>query len=173
MFKVSFLGVMLVLCPSLLAQPEVAVEQWSGKTILLIGAHPDDDSRAHGTLAMLRKNGNEVWVVLLTTGNVGTQDPNMSRFRLAKIRRQEELDALAQIGVPADHYINLGYDDGLVEFDDNKEIVERLVRVIRKVRPDVLFAWDPGRGYQRWHKSILTRMFNIQLLSEILALRVK
>ncbi len=137
----------------LLGQPDTPVEQWTGKTILLVGAHPDDDSRAHGTLALLRENGNEVYVALLTTGNVGTQDPNMSRYRLAQIRRQEELDALAVIGVPADHYINLGYDDGLIEFESRKDIVERLVRLLRTIRPDVLISWDPGKGYQRWHKS--------------------
>lgn len=153
MFKAVILAISICLTAGLFAQPEVPVEQWTGKTVLLIGAHPDDDSQAHGTLALLRENGNEVWVALLTTGNVGTQDPDMSRFRLAQIRRQEELDALAEIGVPADHYVNLGYDDGLLEFEDNKEIVARLVRLIRKIRPDVLFAWDPGKGYQRWHKT--------------------
>ena len=27
-----------------MAQPEQPVKEWTGKTILLIGAHPDDDS---------------------------------------------------------------------------------------------------------------------------------
>jgi LmbE family N-acetylglucosaminyl deacetylase len=135
------------------AQPKTPVEQWTGKTILLIGAHPDDDSMSHGTLAMLKANGNDVWVALLTTGNVGTQDPDLSRFQLATIRRQEELAALADIGVPEDHYVNLGYDDGLLEFQDQYEVVGKLVRLIRKVRPDVLFAFDPGPVYRRWHKT--------------------
>ncbi len=153
MSKILSVLLFSLLTTSAYAQPDTPIQQWTGKTVLLIGAHPDDDSQAHGTLALLRDQGNEAWVVLLTTGNVGTQDPNMSRFRLAQIRRQEELDALAEIGVPADHYINLGYDDGLLEFEDTKEIVERLVRLIRKIRPDVLLAWDPGKGYQRWHKT--------------------
>ena len=148
-----FAVALLVLPAIAAAQPETPVEEWKGKTILLIGAHPDDDSRSHGTLAMLQANGNEIWIVLLTTGNVGTQDPNMSRFELATIRRQEQLAALAEIGIPADHYINLGYDDGLVEFADKLEIVGKLVRQIRTIRPDVLFAFDPGPGYRRWHKS--------------------
>jgi len=29
----------------IMAQPDIPVEQWKGKTILLIGAHPDDDSK--------------------------------------------------------------------------------------------------------------------------------
>ena len=134
-------------------KPEVPVEKWTGKTILLIGAHADDDALSHGTLAMLQAHGNQVYIVTLTTGNVGTQDPKLSRTQLAEIRRQEELAALKELGIPGDHYINLGYDDGLLEFEDRKAVVENLVRWIRKLRPDVLFAWDPGKNFQRWHKS--------------------
>jgi LmbE family N-acetylglucosaminyl deacetylase len=133
--------------------PDVPVEKWSGKTIMLIGAHADDDALSHGTLALLQAHGNQIYIVTLTTGNVGTQDPNLSRTQLAQIRRQEELAALAELGIPADHYINLGYDDGLLEFEDRKAVVENLVRWIRKLRPTVLMAWDPGKNYQRWHKS--------------------
>jgi LmbE family N-acetylglucosaminyl deacetylase len=134
-------------------KPEVPVEKWTGKTIMLIGAHADDDAISHGTLAMLQAHRNQVYVVTLTSGNVGTQDPNLSRTQLAQIRRQEELAALAELGIPGEHYINLGYDDGLLEFEDRKAVVENLVRWIRKLRPDVLMAWDPGKNYQRWHKS--------------------
>jgi LmbE family N-acetylglucosaminyl deacetylase len=134
-------------------KPDQPVEKWTGKTIMLIGAHADDDALSHGTLAMLQAHGNQVYIVTLTTGNVGTQDPKLSRTQLAEIRRQEELAALKELGIPADHYIDLGYDDGLLEFEDRKAVVENLVRWIRKLRPDVLFAWDPGKVYQRWHKS--------------------
>src|SRR5712671_1762755 len=134
-------------------KPEVVVEKWARKTILLIGAHADDDAMSHGTLAMLQAHGNQIYVVTLTTGNVGTQDPALSRTQLAEIRRQEELAALMELGIPGEHYINLGYDDGLLEFEDRKAVVENLVRLIRKIRPDVLMAWDPGKNYQRWHKS--------------------
>ena len=115
-------------------KPEVPVEKWAGKTIMLIGAHADDDAMSHGTLAMLQDHGNQIYIVTLTTGNVGTQDPNLSRTQLAQIRRQEELAALAELGIPGEHYINLGYDDGLLEFEDRKAVVENLVRWIRKIR---------------------------------------
>jgi len=134
-------------------KPDSPVEKWTGKTVMLIGAHADDDQLSHGTLAMLQAHGNQVYVVTLTTGNVGTQDPSLSKAQLAQIRRQEELSALAELSIPGNHYINLGYDDGLLEFEDRKAVVENLVRWIRNLRPDVLLAWDPGKNYQRWHKS--------------------
>jgi LmbE family N-acetylglucosaminyl deacetylase len=152
--KSYVIALLLVLIPlSILSQPETPVEQWSGKTILLIGAHPDDDSYSMGTLGMLNANGNEVYIAILTTGNVGTQDPDLGMMDLALIRKQEEQAALAAMGIPSDHYINLGYDDGMLEYEDKKEVVIKLVRLIRKIKPDVLFSFDPGKGSQRWHKA--------------------
>jgi LmbE family N-acetylglucosaminyl deacetylase len=136
-----------------MAQPGQPVEQWTGKTILLIGAHPDDDSYSMGTLAMLNANGNDIYIAILTTGNVGTQDPDLGMMDLALIRKQEEQAALATMGIPLDHYINLGYDDGMLEYENAKEVVAKLVRLIRTIRPDVLFSFDPGKGSQRWHKA--------------------
>jgi len=137
----------------LVAQPDVSVEKWKGKKILLIGAHPDDDSQSYGTLAMLRDHGNEVWVLILTTGNVGTKDPKMTRDKLSKIRRTEEINALKVLGIDNSHYMNLGYTDGELEWADRKEVVGKIVRWIRKIHPDVLMAFDPGWGYVRWHKT--------------------
>jgi LmbE family N-acetylglucosaminyl deacetylase len=152
--KPYVITIFLVLIPlSILSQPEIPVDQWTGKTILLIGAHPDDDSYSMGTLGMLNANGNEVYIAILTTGNVGTQDPDLGMMDLALIRKQEEQAALAAMGIPTDHYINLGYDDGMLEYEDKKEVVIKLVRLIRKIQPDVLFSFDPGKGNQRWHKA--------------------
>ena len=153
MRRTSLIIVLLAACLLATAQPEVPVEQWTGKTILLIGAHPDDDSYAMATLGMLQAQGNEVYIAILTTGNVGTQDPDLGMMDLARIRKQEEQDAIATMGIPTDHYINFGYDDGMLEYEDKKEVVAKLVGLIRKIRPDVLFAFDPGKGSVRWHKA--------------------
>lgn len=135
------------------AQPEQPIESWTGKTILLIGAHPDDDHQSHGTLAMLNANGNTIYIVTITTGNVGTKDPALSKTDLALIRREEQRGAMKAIGLPEENYVNLGYDDGRAEFADREELVGKLVHYIRKFKPDVLFAFDPGYNYQVWHKS--------------------
>ncbi|MFA5668116.1 MAG: PIG-L family deacetylase [Balneolaceae bacterium] len=143
----------LVMPSVLFAQPEIPVEQWKNRTILLIGAHPDDDGGSHGTMATLQANGNQVYVLLLTTGNVGTSDPTMTRDRLSQIRRQEEVDALKELGIPEENYINLGYTDGMLEFADREEVVKQIVYWIRKLKPETLMSFDPGYGYQQWHKA--------------------
>jgi len=147
------LTAILIIPLQLEAQPEVPIEEWTGKTILLVGAHPDDDAGRHGTLAMLQENGNNVYILLLTAGNVGTKDRTMTRQRLEKIRRHEQLTAMAHIGLPAENYINLGYTDGMVEFADYQELIRRLVYHYRVIQPDVLIGFEPGYRYQRWHKT--------------------
>ncbi len=148
------IGILLFGTPWLgTAQPETPVEEWTGKTILVVGAHPDDDAHAYGTLSLLQENGNEIYVLIMTTGNVGTKDPDMTRDRLSQIRRREELAALDVLGIPEDHYINLGYTDGMLEYTNRKNVARRLVRHIREIKPDVMFAFDPGYGYQSWHKA--------------------
>ena len=154
MKKVLTLLSLLVVLPYLLwAQPETPIEEWTGKTILLVGAHPDDDAGRHGTLALLNDNGNDVYILLLTNGNVGTRDRTMTRQRLEMIRRHEQLEAMRAIGLPEENYINLGYTDGMVEFADREELVKRMVWWYRKIQPDVLVAFEPGYRYQRWHKA--------------------
>ena len=55
--------IVIVFAGHISAQPEVPVEQWKNKTILLIGAHPDDDHQSHATLALLNANGNKIYIV--------------------------------------------------------------------------------------------------------------
>ncbi len=136
-----------------ISQPDVPVEKWKGKSILLISPHPDDDHLSHGTLALLNKNGNKINILTLTTGNVGTKDPNISKSDLSKIRRSEQINAMKSLGLTENQYINLGYDDGRLEFADKEQLVGKIVYYIRKIRPDVLMSFDPGYNYQLWHKS--------------------
>ncbi|MDC6389639.1 PIG-L family deacetylase [Maribacter sp. PR1] len=151
--KVSIFSYLIFTSLIAFAQPKEAVENWKGKKVLLIGAHPDDDHQSHGTLAMLNKNGNEIYILTMSTGNVGTKDTKLGKDDLAKIRRIEQLDAMKQIGLSEDRYINLGYDDGRLEFANKEEAIGKLVYYIRKLKPDVLMAFDPGYNYQVWHKS--------------------
>jgi LmbE family N-acetylglucosaminyl deacetylase len=130
----------------LFAQPKVPVHEWKDKTIMFIGAHPDDDARSHGTMAMLKDHGNEIYVVIITSGNVGTKDLNISMNQLSRIRKEEEINALAEIGITKEYYINLGYIDGMLELENKKEVIEKLVRLIRKYKPEIVMTFDPGKG---------------------------
>lgn len=140
------------------AEPEYTgddrIEDWKGKTILVVTPHPDDETfTSGGTLALLAKNGNNVQIVIYTKDNSGSNDPNMTRERLQKIRRAEEEEACEILGIPKENITWLGHDDGMLEYVDRRELTKQVAREIRKHRPDAVFTIDPGAPYEQWHKS--------------------
>jgi LmbE family N-acetylglucosaminyl deacetylase len=129
------------------------IMDWRGKTVMVFCPHPDDDLAAAGTMARLVKNGNKVYVVLYTTGNKGSRDLEMTSERLAQIRKHEDLAANKILGIPPEDIIWLGYDDGMLEYVPQKELVEKVCWLIRKYRPDAVFSLEPGVQTMRWHKT--------------------
>jgi LmbE family N-acetylglucosaminyl deacetylase len=134
------------------ANPE-DITAWRGKTVMLFGPHEDDDLSAAGTMAKLVQNGNKVYIVLYTSGNKGSRDPDMTSERLAQIRRQEDHAANRILGIPPENIFMLGYDDGMLEYVPPKEIVEKVCWFVRKYRPDAVFSMDPGDKWVKWYKT--------------------
>jgi mycothiol S-conjugate amidase len=134
---------------------------------MFVHAHPDDESsKGAATMARYAKEGHRVSVVTCTDGMAGDiLNPAMDRpgikERMAEIRAAELARALDVLGV-SDHWW-LGYpDSGYWEnFDgdgsklaadsfynaDLDEAVERLVRLVRAERPDVIVTYPEDGGY--------------------------
>ena len=129
------------------------IKDWKGKTIMYFSPHPDDETMSAGTLAVLAKNGNKIYVVLYTTGNKGSRDLEMTSERLAQIRKKEDEESLKVLGIPKENMIWLGYDDGMLEYVPQKELCEKVCLLIRKYRPDGVFSYDPGTQWMQWHKT--------------------
>jgi len=129
------------------------ITQWRNKTIMWVGPHQDDEGGSMGTLAMLQANGNKIILVLYTTGNKGSRDLEMTSERLAQIRRKEDANAMRELGIPTEHYICLGYDDGMLEYVPKLELTEKICKLIRQYRPDAVFSMDPGTSWMKWHKT--------------------
>jgi LmbE family N-acetylglucosaminyl deacetylase len=114
------------------------------KTVMVIAAHPDDpEFGAGGTVAKWVKEGRQVIYVVCTNGDKGTSDAEMTSERLAVIREQEQREAAKVLGVS--EVIFLGYPDGGLE--DTAEFRGKLVRLLRKHRPDVVITHDPKLRY--------------------------
>jgi LmbE family N-acetylglucosaminyl deacetylase len=108
--------------------------------VLAIYAHPDDpDISAGGTIARWARAGSEVHVCICADGDKGTVDSAGVPGELVARRRAEVTAAGAALGVRAHHW--LGLADG--EITDTLEVRERLVALIRTVRPDTVLAPDP------------------------------
>ncbi len=113
---------------------------------LFIAAHPDDlEFGVAGTVAKWAKHGCEVTFCLITDGNAGTHEADMTAEKLAKIRRDEQLAAAKILGVKNVEF--LGYDD--CKLENSLELREKLVRMIRKYQPNVLACQDPTNVFVR------------------------
>ncbi|MGH8875167.1 MAG: PIG-L family deacetylase, partial [Acidimicrobiia bacterium] len=130
--------------------------------LLAFHAHPDDEtSSTGGTLARYAEAGEQVVVVTATDGAEGEihnyQDPDRLKPRLVQVRTEELRKAMEILGVARHEY--LGYrDSGMMGTDANQhpdcfwradfmEAAGRLVRLMRRYRPEVMTIYDPFGGY--------------------------
>jgi LmbE family N-acetylglucosaminyl deacetylase len=136
------------------AAPSTRLESLTGKTILLFTPHPDDDVfGAGGTITLLNRNHNKVYIVIYTNDDKGSFDPEMNSQRLAQIRRAEEEVSEGILGTPKENIFWMGYDDGMLEYAPRPKLTEEATAFIRRLRPDVLLSVDPGDWNERWHKT--------------------
>lgn len=126
--------------------------EMTGKTILVITPHPDDDIiGCGGALAFLSGRGNHLIVVFLTAGEKGTFDSSLSAAKLRGIRMREATAAYRRLAFSDAELIWFRYPDGELDFAPLLEIRKKLTAIIRRRRPDVIFAPDPGATYFRYH----------------------
>lgn len=119
---------------------EVAIK--ASKRALCIFAHPDDlEFTCGGAVAKLALDGWSIDIVITTSGNKGTKDPNVTGQQLAGEREQES--RAAAFILKANEPKFLGFPDGMLHAND--ELRELLVREIRRLRPELVITWDGFR----------------------------
>ncbi len=131
------------------------------KTLLAVLAHPDDESFGlGGTLALYASKGYDVYYVCATRGEAGTVDEeHLTGFKdTAEMRTAELMKAAQALGLKEVFF--LGYrDSGMPGMDANQhpdaqinapveEVAGRVVKYIRKLKPDVVLTFDPIGGYK-------------------------
>jgi LmbE family N-acetylglucosaminyl deacetylase len=110
----------------------------------MVTAHPDDvDFGSAGTIAAFTSAGIEVTYCIVTNGDAGGSDREMSRATMAALRQKEQRAAAAEVGVTDLRF--LGYPDGRVEA--SIELRRDISRVIRQVQPQRVVTQSPER---RW-----------------------
>lgn len=108
------------------------------RTVMVIGAHPDDDEiKAGGTAALWRREGWRVVFVSMTNGDAGHHE--IGGIELARRRRQEASAAAAVIG--AESVILDNHDGELMPTLENRKT---LIRLIRGYGPEVILTHRPN-----------------------------
>jgi LmbE family N-acetylglucosaminyl deacetylase len=132
----------------------------STKTLVLTGAHPDDESfGVGGTLAQYAAVGFKVYYICGTRGEVGEVTPkSMQGYASIADLRSNELKCAARVLGLAD-VVYLGYrDSGMAGSEDNKhphalaaapveQVAGRIVEAFRRLKPEVIITSDPIGGY--------------------------
>lgn len=130
------------------------------KRLLGLYAHPDDEILSPGgTVAHYAEEGAQIEWVCATRGEAGEIAPetNATPETLAAVREQEMLCAAHTLGI--EQVTFLGYrDSGMAGTEDNQypnayvnsieeDVVPRLVKIIRRLRPQVILTFEPYGGY--------------------------
>jgi len=113
--------------------------------VMVIAAHPDDpEFGCAGTIAKWASEGKEIYYCLVTSGDVGTRDENITPGKLAALREKEQRAAAQELGVK--DVIFLHHHDGMVVNDMN--LRRELALILRRYQPEVVVTIDPWRHYQ-------------------------
>ena len=122
--------------PLALSDPDTPV-QTTRKKVVCVGGHPDDpESGCGGTLAKLAKQGHDVTIVYLTTGEAGIT--GKTHAEAAAIRKAEAIKASKVLNAKP---VFAGQIDG--DTIVNNEWIRKLREIIAAEKPDVVFTHWP------------------------------
>jgi len=118
--------------------------------LLLVVAHPDDETGISGYLAKLLDQHKHVAAVYLTHGEAGHNNMGPERASsLGAVREMELRHAMTKLGVE-----NVWFLDGLDTPSQNVlqslgrwhhgAVLEEVVRIVRLTRPEVMITWLPA-----------------------------
>ncbi len=124
------------------------------KRVLLIFAHPDDESFIiGGSIAKMAHEGAEIHLMTATKGEAGKTAGLCEQGSLGVLREKELEKASRILGIKELAF--LGYLDKEVAAAPAARIIEQLVRKIREFRPHLVLTFGPdGASGHRDHRAI-------------------
>jgi LmbE family N-acetylglucosaminyl deacetylase len=116
-------------------------EGWNEpKRILVILAHPDDPEFFCGaTLIRWAAAGHEIRYCLLTKGQRGSKEQNLTGEEIARMRMTEQKNAATYIGIKSVDFL----DELDGELEPSQALRKEIVRQLRKFAPQVIVTSDP------------------------------
>lgn len=106
--------------------------------ILAVGSHPDDvELGCAGALMKHIENGDEVFIVIMTNGEMGGD---------VKVRRRECLNSFKNLGIKRENIYFGNFPDG--ELKDDKNTVHFLENIINKNKITKIYTHDSNDRHQ-------------------------
>jgi N-acetylglucosamine malate deacetylase 1 len=138
------------------------------KKILAVAVHPDDETLGcGGALLKHKKNGDEIYWLIITTINVeiGWKEEKVES-------RRKEIDKVSKVYSFSATY-NLGFPSTRLDTISMKDLISEISNIIQKVEPDLIYI--PNRSdihtdHQIVFKAIMscTKIFRCPFIKKIL-----
>ena len=138
----------------------VAAEQASGaapKTLVMVGAHADDEGPVAPILARYAREGVKVYLIIASDGVAGAgqqggiprPDATVQGEELVRQRAEEARCATQALGIQPP--ILLGFPDGkLGDYAGDRALIyrvtQRIAEELGRLRPDAVITWGPDGG---------------------------
>lgn len=120
------------------------VEAPANAQVMAVAAHPDDiEGWCGGTLAQSIDNGCTVRLLLVTSGDKGSNERGADPRAIGMQREREAIEAAGRMGISDIAFLR--HPDGDVE--DTRQLRGDLVSWIRRWQPRVLFTHDPEHPF--------------------------
>ena len=138
-------------CVAAAAPRELSPSHFSGKRILVVSAHPDDNEFFFGgTLAAINalpEPAEAVGYAIFTNGDKGCFNASLcsdatTTEQIAAMRAEETVAAAAALGVKAENVFLLHYNDGELGWAQNRDLETSLIAVVRQFKPHVAVTWE-------------------------------
>lgn len=133
------------------------------RRVMAIMAHPDDIEFICGaTVAKWASEGEEITLVLGTSGDKGSDDPAYSSEKLMETREVEQRAAAKVLGAKEVHFLRMRDAELVADLETRKKIT----RVIRQYKPDAVICQDPTA---RFNSSYIQHPDHIAMGEAVLA----
>ncbi len=111
------------------------------KRAIVVCAHADDmETMMGGTIWLLTQAGVEIFELICTQGDLGSNDEQYTREKLARVRREEAQSGGRMLGLR--EVVTLNHHDG--ELVPTLELRAQVAEYYRRWQPDTLFTFDPS-----------------------------
>ncbi len=115
----------------------------SGKTIVAVFAHPDDEAFGpSGTLHKLAQK-NDLYLICVTNGDAGENNLSRpSKRTIGEIRRSELRKSAQIIGIKKVYFLD--YVDGTLSNSLYHEIAEKIEKILNRLKAEILITFESG-----------------------------
>nr|WP_321358027.1 PIG-L family deacetylase [uncultured Draconibacterium sp.] len=151
-----FLGLFIIACILLLGfrsylfsddvkLTKSITQQLQSKKVMLVFAHPDDESYTTELLLDAEKEGIETALLTFTPGDAGTQMPQVCQQQfLGDVRKAEVYKSGYALGV--DYQKVFEYGDGTLKDQNLQQLVDDIENELVRFKPDLVVTFWPESG---------------------------